>query len=103
MRIFVVLILGIIQHVIPIKEDTKPIRQKQRPINPALEATIQGELGKSLKVGISFPVRYPEWVSKLVLVLKVTDHISFYINFFTFNQGIMKNPFPPPNMEMILQ
>jgi hypothetical protein len=31
---------GLIQHSIPIKEGIKPVRQKQRPINPALEATI---------------------------------------------------------------
>jgi hypothetical protein len=31
---------GLIYHVIPIKEGIKPIRKKQRPINPALEATI---------------------------------------------------------------
>jgi hypothetical protein len=43
---------------IPIKEDIKPVRQKQRPINPALEETIQKELEKLLKVGIIFLVKY---------------------------------------------
>jgi ribonuclease HI len=31
---------GLIQHAILIKEGLKPVRKKQRPINPALEATI---------------------------------------------------------------
>ena len=31
---------SLIQHAIPIKEGIKPVRQKQRPINLALEATI---------------------------------------------------------------
>jgi hypothetical protein len=35
---------SIIQHVIPIKEGIKLIRQKQRPINLALEATIRKEV-----------------------------------------------------------
>jgi hypothetical protein len=30
----------IVQHVIPINDNTKPVRQRQRPVNPALEATI---------------------------------------------------------------
>jgi hypothetical protein len=30
----------LIQHAIPIKEGIKLVRKKQRPINPALEATI---------------------------------------------------------------
>jgi hypothetical protein len=32
--------LSLIQHAIPIKECIKLVRQKQRPINPALEETI---------------------------------------------------------------
>jgi ribonuclease HI len=94
---------GLIPHVVPIKEGIKPGRQKQRPVNPTLEATIRRELENFLKAGITFPVKYLEWVSKLVPILKVTDHISLCINFRTFNQAIMKNPFPPHNMEMCLQ
>jgi hypothetical protein len=58
----------LIQHTIPIKEGIKPVRQKQIPINPLLEATIQKELEKLLKAGIIFPVKYSEWFSNLVLV-----------------------------------
>jgi hypothetical protein len=59
---------ALIQHAIPIKEGIKLVRQKQRPINPALEATIQKELEKLFKAGIIFPVKYSKWVSNLVLV-----------------------------------
>jgi hypothetical protein len=94
---------GLIQHAIPIKEGIKLVRKKQGPINPALEATIRRELEKILKAGIIFLVKYPEWVSKLVLVQKVTDHIIVSVDFHTFNQTITKDHFPLPNMEMILQ
>jgi hypothetical protein len=94
---------GLTPHAIPIKEGMKPGRQKQRPVNPALRATVRRELEKFLKARITFRVKYPKWVSKLVHVMKVTNHISFFINYRTFNQAIMKNPFPPPSMEMILQ
>jgi hypothetical protein len=53
---------ALIQHAIPIKEGIKPVRLKQRPINPSLEATIKKELEKLLKVGIIFPFKYSEWV-----------------------------------------
>jgi hypothetical protein len=81
----------------------KPVRKKKRHYNLSLKATIQRKLENFLNVGITFPVKCPEWVSKLVPVPKVTDHISFCINFITFNQAIMKNPFLPLDMEMILQ
>ena len=77
--------LGLIHHAIPIKEGMKLVRQNQRLVNPAWETTIRQKLEKTLKVGISSPVKYPEWVSKLVHVPKVTDHIIFCINFLTFN------------------
>jgi hypothetical protein len=63
----------------------EPVRKKQGPINPALKTTIQRELKNFLKARIIFEVKYPEWVSKLVHVPKVTDHIIFCINFLTFN------------------
>jgi len=63
---------GITHHAIPIKEGIKLVRKKQRLINPALEATIRKELGKLLKTGIIFPVKYFEWVSNLVHVQKST-------------------------------
>ena len=48
----------LIQHVIPIKEGIQPVRQKQRPINLALEETIRKELEKLLKARIILPVKY---------------------------------------------
>jgi hypothetical protein len=59
---------SLIQYVIPIKEGIKLVRKKQRPINPALEATIRKELEKLLEAGIIFPVKYSKWVSNLVHV-----------------------------------
>ena len=67
--------LALIQHAITIKEGIKMFRQKQRPINPALEATIQKEFEKILKVGIIFPIKYSEWVSNLVPIRKTTSQI----------------------------
>jgi hypothetical protein len=94
---------GLIQHAILIKEGIKPVRKKQRPINPAPEATIRKGLGKILKAGIIFPVKYSEWVSNLVPVWKATEHIRFCVDFHTVKRAIMKGYSPLPNIEMILQ
>jgi hypothetical protein len=69
---------SLIQHAIPTKEGIKRVRKKQRPINPALEATIRKELEKILKAGIIFHVKYSKSVSNLVPVQKKkkkTSHI----------------------------
>jgi hypothetical protein len=93
---------GLTQHAIPIKEGMKIARQKQGPNNSAFKATCQKELEDVLRAGIIFSV-YLEWVSNWIHVSKTTDHIRTNINFRTFSQAIMRNPFPPLNMEMFLQ
>jgi hypothetical protein len=57
---------NVIQHDIPIKEETKPVRQRQRPINPTLEATLRKEVERLINAHIIFLVKYSEWVSNLV-------------------------------------
>jgi hypothetical protein len=94
---------ALIQHAIPIKEGIKLVRQKKRPINPTLEATIQKELEKLLTAQIIFPVKYFEWVSNLVPVSKSTGQIRLCVDFRVLKRANVKDHFPHPNMEMILQ
>jgi hypothetical protein len=94
---------ALIKHAIPIKEGIKPVRKKQRPINPTLEATIRKELEKLLKARIIFQVKYYEWVSNLVHVQKTTSQIRLCVDFHALNRSSIKYHFPLPNMEMILQ
>jgi hypothetical protein len=60
-------------------------------------------LEKVLKAGIIFPIKYFEWVSNLVLVQNTTGHIRLCVDFRAFNRASVKDNFPLPNMEMILQ
>jgi hypothetical protein len=80
----------------------KPVMQEQRSINSAFKATFQRELENFLRAGIIFSV-HPEWVSNWVPSSKTTDHIRTCINFHTFSQAVMRTPFPPLNMGIILQ
>jgi ribonuclease HI len=50
----------LIHHAIPIKEWEELVKQRQRTINHALEATIRKELENLLKANIIFPVKYFE-------------------------------------------
>jgi ribonuclease HI len=93
---------ALIQHAIPIKEGTKPVSKKQRPINPALEATIRKELEKLLKASIIFPVKYSKCVSNLVPIWKTTGHIRLCVDFRALNRASIKYHCPLPSMEMIL-
>ena len=93
---------GVIQHAIPIKENFHPVRQKQRPMNPALEATIRNVLDKMLAAHIIFPIKYSEWVANLVPVRKKNGDIRLCVNFRALNKASVKDNFPLPNRELIL-
>jgi hypothetical protein len=47
----------IIQHIIPIKPQTKPFQQKMRKMHPSLEPQVKEELNKLLVAKIIFPVQ----------------------------------------------
>ena len=59
---------SIIQHKIPLKQDTRPFCRKLRRINPALLPVIENEVKKLLDGKIIVPLRYSTWVANLVLV-----------------------------------
>lgn len=61
---------SIIQHMILMLSEQKPVQHKLRKIHPNLESQIKGELNKLLKAKIIFPVRHSNWVSNMVPVRK---------------------------------
>jgi hypothetical protein len=81
----------------------KPVRKKKRPINPALEATIRKEVEKLINAHIIFSIKYSEWVYNMVHVWKKNGGIYLCVYFHAFNRASIKDNFPLPNMEMILQ
>jgi hypothetical protein len=66
---------SIIEHKIPLKEETKPFRKKLRQINPMLMPVMEKEVKKILDAKIIIPLRYYEWVANLVPVRKKNGEI----------------------------
>ncbi|KAH9294613.1 hypothetical protein KI387_038201, partial [Taxus chinensis] len=91
------------QHEIPLEAKTKPFRQKQRPINPLLSMKMQEELKKLRDGGIIQPTRYSSWVANLVPVRKKNGDIRLCVDFRNLNKASMKDNYPLPNMENMLQ
>jgi ribonuclease HI len=93
----------VIQHAIPLVEGAKPFRQKLRHINPKLAGQIQKELQKMVDAGIIAPIRYSSWMSNLVVVRKKNGDIRLCVDFRNLNQASLKDNYPLPNMEHLLQ
>eukprot|EP00253_Pinus_taeda_P021279 PITA_21279 len=94
---------SIIYHIIPIKPNQKPFRQKLRRINPKLQPSIEKEVNRLYKVGIVIPIRFSNWISNLVSVCKIIGEIWLCIDFRNLNKVSLKDNYPLPKMDHILQ
>ena len=93
----------IIQHTIPIKLNQKSFRQKLRRLNPKLLPSIEKEINRLYKSGIIVPIRFSDWISNLVPVRKKTGEIRLCIDFRNLNKVSLKDNYPLPKMDHILQ
>lgn len=93
----------IIQHTIELTKGAKLVRQKQRPINPKIEALMAQELTKLIVSRIVFPIKHSTWVSNLVLVRNKNGDIHLCVDFQDLNRASLKDHYPLPSMESILQ
>jgi hypothetical protein len=84
-------------------DEAKPFQQKLRHINPKLASQIQKELQKMVDAGIITPIKYSSWMLNLVVVRKKNDEICLCVDFRNLNQSSLKDNYPLPNMEHLLQ
>ena len=94
---------SIIQHKIPIKEEHKPFRKKLRRINPKLLPLIEKEIKKMYDAKIIVPLGFSKWVSNLVPTTKKTREIRLCIDFRNLNKVSLKNNYPLPKKDQMLQ
>ena len=64
---------------------------------------MEKEIKKMYEAGIIVPVRFSDWVSNLVVVRKKTGEIRLCIYFKNLNRASLKDNYPLPKMEHILQ
>eukprot|EP00253_Pinus_taeda_P014994 PITA_14994 len=94
---------SIIQHTIPIKLDQNPFRQKLKRINPKLLPSIEKEVNRLYNSGIIVPIWFSEWMSNLEPVRNKTGEIHLCIDFRNLNKVSLKDNYPLPKMDHILQ
>jgi hypothetical protein len=94
---------AIFQHIIPLREEAKLVKQKIRMTNPKLKPLVKIELENLRKVGIIYPIRHFDWLSNIVVVRKKTREIQMCVDFKNLKKESVKDNNPLPNMEFILQ
>jgi hypothetical protein len=92
----------IFQHIIPLREEAKPVKQKIRMMNPKLKSLVKFELEKLKKVGIIYPIRHSDWLSNPMIVRRKTEEIQMCVDFRDLNKASIKDNYTLPDMEFLL-
>ncbi|XP_059066329.1 uncharacterized protein LOC131857648 [Cryptomeria japonica] len=91
------------QHTIELVENSKPVRQKQRPLNRKLEHLMKIELDKLVHGNIIFLIKHTSRVSNLVFVRKKNGELRLCVDFRDLNRASLKDHYLLPSMEQNLQ
>ena len=89
-------------HTIPLIPGAKPVRQRERRMNPNLQLIVKAELERLLEAGFIRPVEITDWVSPMVLVKKKNGKLRVCIDYRTLNKCTQKDHFPLPFVNAIL-
>ena len=95
--------LGVIQHTILVQRNVKPFKKKLRRMNHLLLPLIEKEVRKLFDAKIIVSLRFYKWLSDLVPVRKKSGEIRLCVDFINLNQVSLKENYPLPKMDHILQ
>ena len=94
--------LDVCIHHIYTQEDSKPIRQFQRRMNPALKDIVKEELQKLLNANFIYTISDSKWVSPLVILPKKNGKWRVCVDFHEINKATLRDYFPLPFIDQVL-
>ena len=95
--------IEVASHCIPLIHGSKPVKQRQRPMNPRLELLVRKELEKLIRAGFIQPVELTTWVSPMVIVRKKNGKLRVCIDYRALNKVTIKDHFSLPFINNILE
>jgi len=93
---------NIMVHKIPSEEGCKLVKQKLRRAHPDTWIKVKAELEKQWNVGFLEVVKYPQWVSNIVVVPKKEENIRVCTDFRNLNKASPKDDFPLPHIDILV-
>ena len=93
---------NIVVHRVPLEEGCRPIKQKLRRTHPEVLIKVKAEIEKQWNAGFLEVVKYPQWVSNIVVVPKKEGKIRVCVDFRDLNRASPKDNFPLPHIDMLV-
>ena len=88
-------------HKLNIIPAARPVRQKVRRFHLECHKVIQTEVDNLLRAGFIREVKYPEWLSNVVVVPKKGDTWLVDVDYTDLNEACLKDNFPLPHIDPI--
>ena len=85
-----------------IKNDSNPVRQPKRRMNPNMRDIVKEEIQKLLEPGFIYPILDSEWISPLVIVHKKNGNWWVCVDYRERNQATQKDHFPLSFIDQVL-
>lgn len=92
----------LVEHRLPIKEDFKPFMQPARRMSKEVELKIKEEIEILLRAKFIRPVRYTEWLSNIVSVMKKNVKIRICIDLRDLNYATPKDVYIMSVADMLI-
>ena len=80
----------------------KTVHQKKRNFFEEKREAINVELDKLLDAGFISPIRFPEWISNVVLVKKSNGKWRMCLDYSDLNRACPKDYYPLPNIDQLI-
>ena len=92
----------ICQHRIELKLDTVPVHQRRYRMNPNYAEAVKKDLDKLLAARFIYPTEAASWLSPIVVVPKKNGKLQICVDYRRLNAQTVKDPYPLPYMDTIL-
>ncbi|RDX78896.1 hypothetical protein CR513_40746, partial [Mucuna pruriens] len=91
-----------ISHHLSVAKDAKPIAQKKCKQGEEKRRATQEETTKLLAAGFIREVRYPTWLTNVVMVKKVSGKWRMCTDYTDLNKACPKDPYPLPSIDQLV-
>ena len=89
-------------HKLNVAPSAKPVRQKVRRFHPDRNLVIQTEVDNLLQNGFIITIKYPEWLTNVVVVPKKGNNWRVCVDYTDLNDACPKDSFPLPCIDQIV-
>lgn len=92
----------VVNHRLAIHPSAKLVVQRKRKVGVVRRAIIDEELGKLLDVGITTKMKYPTWLTNVVLVRKANNRGHMCVDFTDLNSATPNDPYPLLDIDSLI-